>query len=897
MKKAIFAACLSLGSPVFCASNPYLISHATSSVVLGSTVSVPVGRIDNLYAKTLNCINNDNCGLVTGGAGTGTTLWRYNGTNVVIPSTVNIISILTLTNVGGVATVGIDTSTLGGSPGGLSTQFQYNNGSGGFAGSTNLTTNGTSIALVGNSTVTWDSTNSLLNFSTPIKSSGTTIGLSFIDRGLIVNNGGYSSAGQSADFIVKGNGSIYGVHYDPATNIFTSSAPFVAASQFSGSGLTTCGDSTHAVSWNSGTNNFGCQSITGTGGGGGGGGVNSGTIGQVAYYAVNGTTVSGNSNLIVNTSSIAINQTSTGNIDALTITSTGTGVNLQVTPQGFISNGYQNKKGAVTIGDDSSTRVFSTELVLVDSTTDSQNGGGMLELWSDNPNHNDPKIWIHTVGHDSSPEIRDDSNAPNWEMINTSTNNTQGLGKFEPAAVAYQGVDLQRNSRSQDNTTFQTVEYMHPLSRGGGLELTSALNNDGNTYGIDTAPLQFDTTNSHVVGLTGPMATTTGWTFALPRTFNNLGQVLYQSDNGRGGPSNARSWDFTTGGSTGQFLQYNSGAAPTWATPSGSGTTIYNATSTAGFPFGFSASTGVFTSTITGTQLNITSITVSSIVTLPNKASGSPSLTRSNDTTTGVGFQTNEVDLDVNGIAIISANSNQANLNAPARIIDTFVSSTNTASLSIQTAPGSGDLEYYVRQNFTHQNSASVIRGLGLGLRDKTGEDPYLFISNYDADTGFAPNDVFHVNVSSYSTSSGNVGLEISTPTAKLHLLAKGTQTYSIALSSAGSSAYLYNVSTNGYISTNGPTPTINSCGTATIVGDDNGGDIIIASAVNTSCSIFWAKPKTKVPHCTVSDDVAAVGDAITSISTTGMTIGFAANFSVGGGGNVYYVCDGKETP
>lgn len=270
-------------------------------------------------------------------------------------------------------------------------------------------------------------------------------------------------------------------------------------------------------------------------------------------------------------STITVTQTQTGVVNAMVITSTGTGIPLQIIPQGFVSNGLQNQKGVLTIGDNINTRPFSSYVVLVDSTTDAQNGGGMMEFWSNSPNHNDPKLWFHVQGKDSSPEIRDDANAPNWEMVNTSTDNTHGLGKFEPAAVAYQGIDLQRNSRSKDNGTFQNVELMHALQNGGGIELAAPLNNDGNTFGIDTAPLQFDTTNSHVVGLTGPMAPTAGWTFALPRTPNNLGQVLYQSDNGRGGPQNARSWDFTTCINEGYVFTYHIGGPPTCTAPSSGG--------------------------------------------------------------------------------------------------------------------------------------------------------------------------------------------------------------------------------------------------------------------------------------------------------------------------------------
>lgn len=284
------------------------------------------------------------------------------------------------------------------------------------------------------------------------------------------------------------------------------------------------------------------------------------------------TAANGGGNIVLKpgTSSEVIISTLAINISTSTvITSTGTGIPLQVIPQGLVSGGYQNRKGIVTIGDDVATRPYSTGLVIVDSTTASQNGGALIEVWSDSPNHNDPKLYFHVVGHDSSPEIRDDAGAPNWEMINTSTDNAHGMGKWEPAALAFQSTDLQVNSRAYDNSTFENIAYWEMLQKdkdnGPGLYMqTQSLTNDSSIMTTTaTAGINFYTLNSHIIGLTAPANVVSGsWRFALPSTANNLGQVLYQSSNGSS-KFNDRQWDFTTGGATGNLLSFT-GSAPVW---------------------------------------------------------------------------------------------------------------------------------------------------------------------------------------------------------------------------------------------------------------------------------------------------------------------------------------------
>jgi len=277
--------------------------------------------------------------------------------------------------------------------------------------------------------------------------------------------------------------------------------------------------------------------------------------------------------------------TSFGNNSYVTINSSGSSQGLKLVVNGQPSGSLQSKIGALTIQSLTTGGPPATGLVIHDSTTDPQDGGGLMEIWEDNPNHNDPLFWIHNVGSLSNPAIRIDDNAPDLEMVNTSTDNAHGMGKWEPFAMANQGVDLQINSRAYDDSTFENLAYWQALQKdkdlGPGLYVKnqSLTNDSGVMSSSSTAGISFYTLNNHIIGLTGPKNVASGsWRFALPSTPNNLGQVLYQSTNSDGTKFGDRQWEFTTGGNTGDVLTYNSGSAPTWTTvsvsPGGSNGTI-----------------------------------------------------------------------------------------------------------------------------------------------------------------------------------------------------------------------------------------------------------------------------------------------------------------------------------
>ena len=192
-------------------------------------------------------------------------------------------------------------------------------------------------------------------------------------------------------------------------------------------------------------------------------------------------------------------------------------------------------------------------LVLQDSSTNTTNGSGLLELWENNPNHNSYLLWIHGDSTRNSDEpIRFDG--PTWgiDEVNTSTDNAHGYGKWKVISSPFQGTILQLASpRAYDNTTFENLLYAtnftQPTVQGAGIWLKAqSLTDDASVLtSSDTSLYGWETQNGHQVSLTAPLNPTASYTFALPSTFNNKNSILYQSDNGRGNNNNARSWAFS----------------------------------------------------------------------------------------------------------------------------------------------------------------------------------------------------------------------------------------------------------------------------------------------------------------------------------------------------------------
>lgn len=261
------------------------------------------------------------------------------------------------------------------------------------------------------------------------------------------------------------------------------------------------------------------------------------------------------------------NDTSSSSSHGVVVTSTGTGNAIKIITNGVPSNGLQNATGgAINVR----MNGISEGIVIYSSITDSQAGSSFLFIKNDAPLYNDPLIWIKDVGAQSNPVFRADSAAPDIEIVNTSTDNAVGLGKWEPIAMANTGVNLQINSRAFSNGTFERVAEWQPRSKGVALALyPTNLGEDSNPTPTTTGKLLFYTTDTaRQVGIRGPMATTASWYWTLPATFNNAGNVMYQSSDG---PD--RNLSFTSGGFNGNMLVKQNND-PVWGTAEVSTATI-----------------------------------------------------------------------------------------------------------------------------------------------------------------------------------------------------------------------------------------------------------------------------------------------------------------------------------
>jgi hypothetical protein len=249
------------------------------------------------------------------------------------------------------------------------------------------------------------------------------------------------------------------------------------------------------------------------------------------------------------------------------ITSTGTKNALRIVENGLPDNGIQSQDGGA-LNIQMSTGTAAEPIIIFSSSTSNQLGSSRLLIIQRAPSYNDPGIRYIDYSDGSGGQIRIDglgANGPNLEIVGSS-DTSHGLSKWEPFAEAGNGgVNLQVNSRCWDNGSFDNLAYWVPMSKGGGLTLrafdTTGCNAaSGFSASSTTFPLTWETLNAHEVSLTGPDNPAASYSFKLPRTSSNGGQVLYQATS-----SSPRNWEFTTGGTAGNTLSFTStSGAPTW---------------------------------------------------------------------------------------------------------------------------------------------------------------------------------------------------------------------------------------------------------------------------------------------------------------------------------------------
>lgn len=274
-------------------------------------------------------------------------------------------------------------------------------------------------------------------------------------------------------------------------------------------------------------------------------------------------------------SSLIVNQTSTQAVTAINITSTGTGNALSITENGEAGGAVQQDNGGAL---NVTQKTLGDAVVIVSSYSDAQIGTSDLLILDRNVNRNDPIIRVFKAADNSAPEMRWDSPAPNMEMVATATDTSHGRGKWEPFAIPYGSEIMQAGSnRCWDNSSFENMVYLEPLNIQSSVGTPGIYLKNSDSTGCDsavvsssnTSGINFFSLNAHTVGLTGPRTVTSGsWRVRLSSTIPVQGEVIYVNGADANGDY---PMSYTQGGGTGQCLQFNSGAAPTWGSCGGGG--------------------------------------------------------------------------------------------------------------------------------------------------------------------------------------------------------------------------------------------------------------------------------------------------------------------------------------
>lgn len=140
----------------------------------------------------------------------------------------------------------------------------------------------------------------------------------------------------------------------------------------------------------------------------------------------------------------------------------------------------------------------------------------------------------------------------------------------------------------------------------------------------------------------------------------------------------------------------------------------------------------------------------------------------------------------------------------------------------------------------------------------------------------------------------GHVGINTTAPVSNLDVYGQISDNYAARISTS-SAGFSLAVTTNSHVVSNGPTPTMGTCGATpnpSVVGDDNQGIITVGGGVVTACTMnfsqTWGSGCNVV--CSESDNSTTVTGDISALSPTAITFSFSASL---GGGLLYYKCSG----
>lgn len=596
----------------------------------------------------------------------------------------------------------------------------------------------------------------------------------------------------------------------------------------------------------------------------------------------------------------------TNNPNVIVVTSTGTGFTKFI-GNGRPSGGEQNQAGAVTIygpNYPSDSGFSPADLVIVDSTTNNTNGAGLLELWEMNPNHDSYLLWIHGDSNRNSDEpIRFDGPTFGIDEVSMSTGivggipGTHGEGKWKVISQAYQTINLQlASNRAYDNTTFENELYVVPSPRSDqqapGLWLTTQdlTDDSGILSSSDTLVYGWNTLNGHRVGLTSPQNPTASWTFALPSTFNNKNEILYQSDNGRGNNNNARSWAFS-----GTDFEYS----PTGGVSVSSETALAVTISTLSIvnqiqtQDGHNMMSGFNTS-------GCFSAGYASPIVKPGICSGD----------TNIGYGTGNInDSDggnntaIGGSALSgTTGSNNTAIGANDLFTGGLTGSDNTAvgsNISSNTGSTARDntlLGYSVTSGLTTGTENTIVGSFAASALTTGSSNTIVGMA-----AGYGNDNQGVLLSSAVVSGNGNtfVGYQAGTSTSAVinNSIAIGygaTVVSSNTTSIGNTSMTLFRE--YGHLSSSGtstsPSPSSCGSGSPSVIGTDTAGTIMEGTGSPTGCTLTFVNPWLSTPFCIVQTTSTVTTAAVTSISKTQLTIATSVSIP---SDTINYICVGRD--
>lgn len=626
--------------------------------------------------------------------------------------------------------------------------------------------------------------------------------------------------------------------------------------------------------------------------GGGGGGVNSGTIGQMAYYAVNGTTVSGTSNLVNNTSSITTNVTINAlfgeKLSSETITTLSPGImyivsgSSNVTTSGPPGSSFQLDFTSGSVLGADATLAFSPTTKQLSAASIAVGTGtlpGFLGLYELQANGTNYAGWVASSSFPITYSIQMPTTTPvaNQVMLLSAISTTNPYYPAVSTATWYNPPFAGACGANQYETG--DVSGTGPSCAQVG---AAQISNGSLGAGVIASSLT-------VSGVTAGSYTNTNLTVSAQG-------IITAASNGSAGGGGGSSLAVGTGTVSnftnqvssptsvisllgGQFLDTSNGTT-NFIALNGSSVTLQGQNviflqNTLQSGSTFYVSSGTVSGTLNAGSFFVNDPLGNGSYDLNRSGSSSNVLYRFGNGSAGTGmFYDGRINMAFSGTTGNSfGNSASGNsFSRPLHISDSFLSdnAAEESLLDLQNATGGyNDAKMFFRNSVLNAGRTFI------GIENIATTD-YFFISGStnSGNNYYKYNEVFKINTTTSSSSygyasfSGNVGIGISTPTTTLQVGGTGL---SVVTTSTQSSTINNGLIVGGHIEVSSTTPVLSACGSSpSIVGNDQWGKVTVGGGVIGTCTMTFAVPWVNAPSCNVLS-----GTAIASLAGTTSTTAF----------------------